>query len=118
MSWRGDFIRHRRQSLKLTIQKTAEYVGVSKQTFSKWETGLVGDVSSKYIYRLCEVLRIDVASFTAADNLDEYYKLSNEDITSEKTTELRPILQELVDAASDKQDETIRLAISMLKAMK
>ena len=35
----GELIRKRREDLKLTIDQVSTYIGVSKSTVSRWETG-------------------------------------------------------------------------------
>lgn len=53
-----DRIRERRQELGLTLEQVGNFVGVSKSTVKKWESGLISNMRRDKIAKLSEVLRI------------------------------------------------------------
>lgn len=53
-----DFIYYRRKELNLTLQDIANYVGVSKGTVQKWESGFIKDMRRTNIALLAQILNI------------------------------------------------------------
>lgn len=53
-----DRIRERRLELGLTLENVGNYVGVSKSTVKKWESGSISNMRRDKIAKLSEILRI------------------------------------------------------------
>jgi len=53
-----DKIKERRTELGLTLEQVGNYVGVSKSTVKKWESGSISNMRRDKIAKLSEVLRI------------------------------------------------------------
>ncbi|MCD8333753.1 MAG: helix-turn-helix domain-containing protein [Clostridiales bacterium] len=53
-----DRIKARRTELGLTLEQVGNYVGVSKSTVKKWETGYISNMRRDKIARLSEILQI------------------------------------------------------------
>lgn len=53
-----DRIKTRRTELGLTLEQVGDYVGVSKSTVKKWESGFIANMRRDKIARLAEVLKI------------------------------------------------------------
>ncbi|MCD8381895.1 MAG: helix-turn-helix transcriptional regulator [Clostridiales bacterium] len=53
-----DRIRNRRAELGLTLEQVGEYVGVSKSTVKKWESGYISNMKRDKLAKLAEVLQI------------------------------------------------------------
>ena len=52
-------IRERRKELNITLEEIGEYVGVSKATVQRWETGGIANMRRDRIKKLSEILRIE-----------------------------------------------------------
>ena len=66
----GESIKHRREQLKLSQECIAEWLGVSRQAVSKWETGLSEPTASNLI-QLAEVLEISLSELVEPQKNDE-----------------------------------------------
>jgi len=53
-----DIIKTRREKLKLTYEEIGKYVGVSKSTVKKWESGDIANMRRDKIQKLAEVLQV------------------------------------------------------------
>ncbi len=51
-------INQRRKDLGLTLEKIADYVGVSKSTVKKWESGYIKNMGRDKIMLLAEILQV------------------------------------------------------------
>lgn len=54
----GNLIKQRRDALGLTLEQIGDYVGVSKSTVKKWESGFISNMRRDRIASLAEVLQI------------------------------------------------------------
>lgn len=54
----GEKIKSRRLELDLTLEEVGDYVGVSKSTVRKWETGLIENMKRDKIACLAEILEV------------------------------------------------------------
>ncbi len=52
----GDKIKYLRKKLDLTLEQVGKYVGVSKATVLKWETGMIQNMRRDKIAKLAEIL--------------------------------------------------------------
>ncbi|MEG2082506.1 MAG: S24 family peptidase [Oscillospiraceae bacterium] len=52
-------IKARRKELRVTLEEIGDYVGVSKATVQRWETGGISSMRQDRIKRLSEILQID-----------------------------------------------------------
>lgn len=57
----GDNIRFRRKELDMTLEEVATLVGISRQTMSRYETGIIGNIPSDKIEALASALRTSPA---------------------------------------------------------
>lgn len=53
-------IRDRRKELNITLEEIGDYVGVSKATVQRWETGGIANMRRDRIKKLSEILQLDV----------------------------------------------------------
>ena len=56
---KGEFIKERRKRLKLTQEDVAGFVGVTKATVSRWESGDIQKMKAEMLDLLCRKLMID-----------------------------------------------------------
>ncbi len=57
----GENIRSRRKELDMTLEDVASLVGLSRQTLSRYETGIIGNIPSDRIEMLAKALRTSPA---------------------------------------------------------
>ena len=62
-----DIIKIQREKLKLTYEEIGKYVGVSKSTVKKWETGYIANMRRDKIQKLAEILSVTPAYFMGWD---------------------------------------------------
>lgn len=55
----NEIIKTRRKALGITLEKIADYVGVSKATVQRWETGNISNMRQDKIKKLSEILQLD-----------------------------------------------------------
>lgn len=63
----GAMIYSRRKELGLTLEDVGNYVGVSKSTVKKWETGYIKNMRRDKIALLSELLHLDPINFVAEE---------------------------------------------------
>lgn len=56
---KGDYLRTKRKMLDLTQDDIAHYVGVTKATVSRWESGDIQKMKEDLLEKLCTKLEID-----------------------------------------------------------
>ena len=66
----GDKIRCHRQNKHLTLDEVASKVGVSRQTMSRYETGVINNIPSDKLEKIAEVLDITPAYIMGWDEHD------------------------------------------------
>lgn len=55
----GELIYNRRKELNLTLEEVGNYVGVSKSTVKKWESGFISNMRRDKIALLAKILKIE-----------------------------------------------------------
>lgn len=63
----GEFIYLKRKELGLTLEEVGNFVGVSKSTVKKWETGYISNMKRDKIALLANVLKVNPAQFINDD---------------------------------------------------
>lgn len=67
-----DLIKARRKELDITLEEIGNYVGVSKTTVQRWESGNISNMRRDRIKKLSEILQIDAAILLGeADSINE-----------------------------------------------
>ncbi len=64
-------IHQRRKELGLTLEKIADYVGVSKGTVKKWESGYIKNMGRDKIMLLAEILQVSPLDILALPESDK-----------------------------------------------
>lgn len=85
----NEIIRRRRQEKRLTLEQVADFVGVSKNTISKYERGIITNIRRDKIHKLAIVL--DVSPILLINGSNDK-KTLNED---EFKMELNELLERL-----------------------
>lgn len=66
----GEKIKIQRNKLGLTLEQVGDYVGVSKSTVRKWETGYIANMKRDKISLLAKVLQMSPSEFISFDTTD------------------------------------------------
>ena len=77
-------IEKRRKELNLTLEQIGNYVGVSKSTVKKWESGFIDNMKRDKIALLAEILQVSPLSIIGIDSSSNEYFEPN--ITNDYTT--------------------------------
>ncbi len=67
----GFFLKQKRLDKNLTLEKVAEFVGVTKATVSRWESNEIKNMKTDKINKLCACLDIPIEDFLYFT--DDYY---------------------------------------------
>jgi transcriptional regulator with XRE-family HTH domain len=100
----GERLRKRRLSLDLTLEEVAQKLGVSRQTVSRYETGVVKNIPEDRIRNLAVILKTTRAYLLGIINDPDrnVYTLQDyEDSFNDLKAGLRQADQRLVDAAHE-----------------
>ena len=64
----GELIRKRREDLKLTIDQVSTFIGVSKSTVSRWETGDIKKIKRSHLFLLANILHLPIETLLGLEN--------------------------------------------------
>lgn len=67
----GDKIAARRKELGLTLEQVGNFVGVSKSTVKKWETGYIANMRRDKIALLAKILQMSPTDFITEESSEE-----------------------------------------------
>ena len=116
----GQNIKRRRRELDMTLEEVAKKVGISRQTLSRYETGVIGNIPSDKIEALAKVLDTSPAYIMGweessstneeqpASDLDEYLEL----------LKTRPECRMLFSLAKDSTKEDVEKAVAIIEAIR
>lgn len=64
----NELIKKRRKELNITLEEIGDYVGVSKATVQRWETGGISNMRQDRIRKLSEILRLEPTAFIGGNS--------------------------------------------------
>lgn len=64
----NELIKKRRKELNITLEEIGDYVGVSKATVQRWETGGISNMRQDRIKKLSEILRLEPTAFIGGNS--------------------------------------------------
>lgn len=67
----NQYIRIKRNNLKLTVEQVANYVGVSMPTVTRWESGEIKNIKNDKILKLATILEIDPMTLITWDQQED-----------------------------------------------
>lgn len=67
----NQYIRVKRNNLKLTVEQVANYVGVSMPTVTRWESGEIKNIKNDKILKLATILEIDPMTLIGWDQQED-----------------------------------------------
>lgn len=102
-------IKTRREELGLTLQEVGEYIGVSKATVQRYESGEIKNLKQETIVKLCEVLKVSPAYLMGWEDMPKQQKeidtiaahLDGKNITPQKLK----LLEKYIDALFDEDED-------------
>ncbi|MCL2474913.1 MAG: helix-turn-helix transcriptional regulator [Chloroflexi bacterium] len=104
-----DLIKQKRQSLNLTQEQVAQFVGVSKATVSRWESGFIAQMKSGHIAKIAKILQLSPSMITGCSPADEVERLREE-------LALSPERKALLKATSKLTPEAIKNITRMIQS--
>ncbi len=101
-------IKSRREELGLTLQSVGEYLGVSKATVQRYESGEIKNLKQETIVKLSEILKVSPAYLMGWDELSTVQTeidtiaahLDGKNLTPQKMK----LLEKYIDALFDDED--------------
>ena len=90
----GDNIRAARKRKDMTLEDVAKRVGVSRQTMSRYETGVINNISIEIINKIAVVLGVDPSYLLGWDGTDDVTYFSYDNIYPIQT-KLIPLLGDI-----------------------
>ncbi|MDD3224741.1 MAG: helix-turn-helix transcriptional regulator [Clostridium sp.] len=101
-------IKIRRKDLNLTLQEVGEYLGVSKATVQRYESGEIKNLKQQTIVKLSEILKVSPAYLMGWDQLSPVQTkvdtiaahLDGKSITPQKMK----LLEKYIDALFEDED--------------
>lgn len=113
----GEKIKCRRHELDMTLEDVSTFVGVSRQTLSRYETGVIGNIPSDKIELLAQVLKISPSYLMGWDDI----KIDNADCLSclENDSITFPVIGSIAagydgQAIEEETGETLQVPKAML----
>lgn len=103
----GDNIRKRRKQIDVTLEDVASTVGVSRQTMSRYETGVIKTISPQRIMELAKALKTSSAYLLGyvddpeltSESIEEFERNLRNHFLSEKALKVKEAEEELISAA-------------------
>lgn len=119
----GEKIKIQRNKLGLTLEQVGDYVGVSKSTVRKWETGYIANMKRDKISLLAKVLQMSPSEFISSDTTDtpvtplltprENLLLTNyRKLNSDEQQKADDYVESLVKASENKKPNIIQKPIA------
>ena len=110
----GDNIKNRREELGLTLQEVGEYIGVSKATVQRYESGEIKNLKLVTIERLTQVLKINPVYLMGWEDNDRIFGFNGDsedvfnnyrELTSEDKEKAKAFLKFLHSQNKSKGDK-------------
>lgn len=112
-------MKERRISLRYTQTQIADYVGVTKGTVAKWESGFIDNIKRDKIEKLSQILKVSPIFFISDDyntkQDKQMYYLDNKVAEYAQEIANNNELEKLVDLARGISKEDMELVFNMIK---
>ena len=115
----NEAIADRRRELGLTIDDVAKYVGVSKATVSRWESGEIDNMRRDRIAALAKILRVSPLFIMGIDEDDETHGYYTEPAVAEMANQIKddPDVRILLDAKKNLSKQDMDIVVGMVKSL-
>lgn len=114
----GENIKRRRKELDMTLEEVAARVGVSRQTLSRYETGVIGNIPSDKIELLADALRTTPAYIMGWDDKEQssHTDLSEYLEILRTRPEARALLKTVHGATKEEVERNVKFIEALRKA--
>lgn len=118
----GRNIYHARKLSGMTLEELSKHIGISRQTLSRYENGIIGNIPSDRIEKIAIALNVSPAQLMGWEAMnssleEEYY---TDPAVSEYAEQLRtnPNMRLLFDATKDMSKEDIDYVVDLVNRLK
>ena len=118
----GRNIYHARKLSGMTLEELSKHIGISRQTLSRYEIGIIGNIPSDRIEKIAIALNVSPAQLMGWEEMsgspeEEYY---TDPAVNEYAEQLRtnPKMRLLFDATKDMSHEDIDYVVDLVNRLK
>lgn len=118
----GRNIYHARKLSGMTLEELSKHIGISRQTLSRYENGIIGNIPSDRIEKIAIALNVSPAQLMGWEEMsdsheEEYYE---DTAVNEYAEQLRtnPNMRLLFDATKDMTKEDIDYVVDLVNRLK
>ena len=118
----GRNINHARKLSGMTLEELSKHIGISRQTLSRYENGIIGNIPSDRIEKIAIALNVSPAQLMGWEEMnsspaEEYY---TDPTVNEYAEQLRtnPKMRLLFDATKDMTKEDIDYVVDLVNRLK
>lgn len=118
----GRNIYHARKLSGMTLEELSKHIGISRQTLSRYENGIIGNIPSDRIEKIAIALNVSPAQLMGWEEMsgnpeEEYY---TDHAVNEYAEQLRtnPKMKLLFDATKDMSKEDIDYVVDLVNRLK
>ena len=118
----GRNIYHARKLSGMTLEELSKHIGISRQTLSRYENGIIGNIPSDRIEKIAIALNVSPAQLMGWEEMsgnpeEEYYA---DPAVNEYAEQLRtnPNMRLLFDATKDMSKEDIDYVVDLVNRLK
>lgn len=118
----GRNIYHARKLSGMTLEELSKHIGISRQTLSRYENGIIGNIPSDRIEKIAIALNVSPAQLMGWEEMsgnpeEEYY---TDHTVNEYAEQLRtnPNMRLLFDATKDMTKEDIDYVVDLVNRLK
>lgn len=118
----GRNIYHARKLSGMTLEELSKHIGISRQTLSRYENGIIGNIPSDRIEKIAIALNVSPAQLMGWEEMsgnpeEEYYE---DKAVNEYAEQLRtnPNMRLLFDATKDMSKEDIDYVVDLVNRLK
>lgn len=118
----GRNIYHARKLSGMTLEELSKHIGISRQTLSRYENGIIGNIPSDRIEKIAIALNVSPAQLMGWEEIsgnpeEEYYA---DHAVNEYAEQLRtnPKMRLLFDATKDMSKEDIDYVVDLVNRLK
>nr|DAJ75779.1 MAG TPA: helix-turn-helix domain protein [Caudoviricetes sp.] len=118
----GRNINHARKLSGMTLEELSKHIGISRQTLSRYENGIIGNIPSDRIEKIAIALNVSPAQLMGWEEMnsspaEEYY---TDPTVNEYAEQLRtnPNMRLLFDATKDMTKEDIDYVVDLVNRLK
>ena len=118
----GRNINHARKLSGMTLEELSKHIGISRQTLSRYENGIIGNIPSDRIEKIAIALNVSPAQLMGWEEMsgnpeEEYY---TDPAVNEYAEQLRtnPNMRLLFDATKDMSKEDIDYVVDLVNRLK